>query len=59
MSIAQVRIALRNAYGDHMYRITRAGEIHVYGMLPNSNTKGWWLFGDVSSAETIARIESL
>ena len=59
MSIAQIRAALRNAYGDRMYRITRDGEIHVYGTIPNSNTEGWWLFGYVSSAETIAHIQSL
>ncbi len=59
MSIAQIRAALRNAFGDRKYRITRNGEIHVFGVMKNTNQTGWYLFGDIDNAETIACIESL
>ena len=26
------------------YRITQDGEVHFYGVMPNSNVSGWWLF---------------
>lgn len=26
------------------YRITRDGEVHFYGPMPNSVERGWWLF---------------
>ena len=29
---------------DCKYRITRDGEVHFYGKMPNSNVTGWWLF---------------
>jgi hypothetical protein len=29
---------------DCKYRITKDGEVHFYGTMPNSNTTGWWLF---------------
>lgn len=27
------------------YRITKAGEVHFYGTMPNSNVVGWYLAG--------------
>ena len=36
------RAALRNAFGAGKYRITRDGEIHVYGRMPNSTKTGWY-----------------
>lgn len=59
MTITAIRAALRNAFGDRKYRITRDGEIHVFGTMPNTNQQGWYLFGEVGNAETIARIETL
>ena len=53
------RAALRNAFGAGKYRITRGGEIHVYGRMPNSIKTGWYLYGWVGDAQTTARIESL
>ena len=53
------RAALRNAFGAGKYRITRDGEIHVYGRMPNSTKTGWYLYGWVGDAQTTARIESL
>lgn len=59
MNITAIRKALRNEFGDRCYRITRAGEIHVYGQMPNSIVTGWYLYGWIDDAETILRIEAL
>lgn len=59
MTIAAIRKALRNAFGPRKYRITKNGEIHVFGLLPNTSTAGWYLFGFVGEAETEARIQQL
>ena len=59
MTITAIRAALRNAFGDRKYRITRDGEIHVFGTMRNTNQTGWYLFGYVGDAETAARIETL
>jgi hypothetical protein len=59
MSINQIKQALRRKFGDRKYRITRNGEIHVYGTMPNTNQEGWWQYGWIDDAETMARIESL
>ena len=52
MTKSDIRAALRKAFGAHKYRITRTGEIHVYGSF-------WYLYGWLDHPETIARIESL
>jgi len=49
--IKTLRAALRAKYGVGHYRITRDDEVHVYGLMPNSQTVGWWLMGDFLSAE--------
>lgn len=59
MSIAQIRAALRNAFGARKYRITASGDIHVFGVMPNTNQEGWYLFGYVADDQTIDRIQSL
>lgn len=56
MSITTIRNILRNAFGARQYRITRDGEIHVYGTMPNTNQTGWYLFGRVGDAETESRL---
>jgi len=41
------RAYIRDAMGWYRaerYRITKAGEVHFYGQMPNSQTTGWWLF---------------
>lgn len=45
--------SLRHAFN---YRITRSGEVHLYGPMPNSTVTGWWLFAQ-TVAEALARIE--
>jgi hypothetical protein len=43
--------ALRAKYGAGQYRITQNNEVHVYGLMPNARTVGWWLMGDILTAE--------
>ena len=51
ISRTELRAALRATYGAGRYRITRDDEVHVYGLMPNSRTVGWWLMGDILGAE--------
>jgi len=46
-----LRAALRAKYGAGRYRITQNGEVHIYGLMPNSQTVGWWLMGDILGTE--------
>jgi len=43
--------ALRAKYGAGQFRITQNDEVHVYGLMPNARTVGWWLMGDILTAE--------
>lgn len=43
-----LRAALREQFGR--YRITTTDEVHIYGVMPNSNQVGWWLYGDRKQA---------
>ena len=49
--IKRIRAALINKYGKRNYRITSSEDVHVYSIMPNSNTLGWWLMGDLWHAE--------
>ena len=44
-SMAALRRSLRNS--GQRYRITRDGEIHRYGSMPNTNQIGWYLYGRI------------
>jgi hypothetical protein len=59
MSINAIRNALRNEFGARHYRITKNGEIHVFGTMPNTDQDGWYLYGWIGDPGTIARIETL
>ena len=59
MTTAQIRKVLRTHFGARHYRITSAGEIHVYGCMPNTNEDGWYFFGYIGNPETEARIDDL
>jgi len=56
MTIATIRKILRNAFGDRQYRITKENEIHVHGVMPNTNQVGWYLFGYVGDTQTEAQL---
>ena len=43
--------ALRAKYGVGQYRIIQNDEVHVYGLMPNARIVGWWLMGDILTAE--------
>lgn len=40
-----IRKALQTKFGPRNYRITKTGEIHVKGVMPNTNQTGWYLLG--------------
>lgn len=50
MNHVPLRAALRAKYGPRNYRITYAGEVHIYGIAPSTNNFCWWLLGDVEMA---------
>ena len=52
--IKTLRAALRARFGERKYKITGSAcceQVHVYGLMPNSTTVGWWLMGDLFNAE--------
>jgi hypothetical protein len=51
ISRAKLRNALRTKYGKRNYRIDRNDLVHIYGVMPNSQSVGWWLMGDIIEAE--------
>ena len=51
--ISTIRAARRTEFGARKYRITKAGDIHVNGMMPNTNQTGWYLFGHIGNAQTL------
>jgi len=59
MSTNQIRKALQNHFGKRNYRITKSGEIHAKGTMPNTNKQGWFLFGFLGDATTAANIATL
>ena len=52
------RAAIRTYAERHafIYRVTAAGEVHLYGPMPNATVSGWWLFAQ-TVAEALARIK--
>lgn len=56
ISASAIRQALRTEFGPRRYRITRNGEIHAYGAMPNSKATGWWLYGWIGDSTTMARL---
>lgn len=51
-----LRQALRREFGPRCYRITRDGDIHGFGVMPNTNITGWYLYGRVDDAQTLVRL---
>jgi hypothetical protein len=51
---AVLRKALKEKYGARKYRIVGTifdESIHIYSQMPNSSDAGWWLMGDLDTAE--------
>lgn len=55
-TMTAIRNILRDRFGARQYRITRDGDIHVYGAMPNTCIIGWSLFGHVESRDTLRRL---
>jgi len=41
----QVRQAVKAIFGGKNARVTRNGEVHVKGCMPNTNQYGWYFLG--------------
>ncbi len=55
MNTTDIRKILRDLYGARQYRITAAGEIHIYGRL-TANLYGWRYFGALGDILTEQRL---
>lgn len=51
---ATVRAAVKAIY--EAARVTKNGEVHVKGVMPNTNKTGWYLLGFVGQPELDAKI---
>jgi len=54
-----VRVLLADSFGTGNVRITREGEIHVNGVMPNTDRWGWYLWGQIGNPDTEARLRQL
>lgn len=59
MNNSAIRSILRNAFGARKYRITASGEIHVFGVMPNTSQSGWYFLGWAGDTQTEAHIKTL
>jgi hypothetical protein len=50
-SQADVRAAVKSIFGARNARVTRNGEVHVRGTMPNTNRVAWFLLGFAGTAE--------
>ena len=46
-----IRKALREKFGPRKYRISKSGEIHAFGVMPNTHKTGWYLLGYVGQIQ--------
>lgn len=53
---AEVRKAVKAIFGAKNARVTRNGEVHVKGRMPNTNQVGWYLLGFTGQYDLDARI---
>lgn len=54
--IARAYIASRE--GVERVRVTKSGEVYAYGVMPNTNTCGWYLAGYADELATESKISS-
>lgn len=50
-SDAAVRAAAKKVFGAKNAKVTKAGEVHVRGMMPNTSQYGWYLLGFTGTVE--------
>ena len=48
---AEIRAAVKEIYGSKNAKVTRNGEVHVRGVMPNTNQVGWYLLGFTGQTE--------
>ena len=52
----EIRSAVKAIFGPSNARVTRSGEIHAKGVMPNTNQHGWYLLGFTGSSEIDQKI---
>ena len=55
-SDSQIRMAIKTIYGPNNAKVTRNGEVHVRGTMPNTNHIGWHLLGFTGTYDIESRI---
>jgi len=53
---SEIRSAVKTIFGAPNARVTKNGEIHVKGRMPNTNRIGWYLLGFTGSSDIDAKI---
>ena len=53
---AEVRAAVKAIFGPKNARVTKNGEVHVKGSMPNTNITGWYLLGFTGQPELDEKI---
>ena len=53
---AEIRTAVKSIFGSKNARVTRNGEIHVRGTMPNTNQVGWYLMGFTGNTDIEEKI---
>lgn len=52
----ETRTAIKTIFGARNVYIGLNGEVHVKGMMPNTNQLGWYFFGFIGSNDLSERI---
>jgi hypothetical protein len=53
---AEIRKAAKQIYGASNAKVTKKGEVHVKGVMPNTNQTGWYLLGFTGQAELESKL---
>ena len=48
---SEIRAAVKTIYGADNAKVTRNGEVHVRGIMPNTGHIGWYLLGHTGSSD--------
>jgi len=46
-----IRRAAKEIFGEDNAKVTNNGEVHVYGIMPNTNIVGWYLLGFTGTSD--------
>ena len=53
---AEVRAAVKTIFGAKNALVTKNGEVHIKGAMPNTNQTGWYLLGFTGQPELYEKI---